>query len=50
VGITLGVVIGLFLLCILTACVVIAILMLLGPTVGTVFSNIVENIEMTPAP
>ena len=31
-------------------CVCVAIFCLLGPAVGNVFSNIVENLEMTPVP
>jgi hypothetical protein len=50
VRITLGIIIGLVLLCILVACVVIAILLLLGPTVGNIFFDVVENLEMTPTP
>ncbi len=50
IGITAAVIIGLIVVCVLAACVVIAILLLLGPVVGNVFSNIVENLEMTPVP
>ena len=50
VGITLGIIISLILLCVFVACVVIAVLLLLGPTVGNVFSGVVENLEMTPTP
>ncbi len=35
---------------ILVAIVTIAILLLLGPVVGNVFSNIVQNLEATPMP
>ncbi|MBN1994460.1 MAG: pilus assembly protein [Anaerolineae bacterium] len=44
------VLIALIVICILAACVIIAVLMLLGPAVGNVFSNIVENLEVTPVP
>lgn len=50
VGIGVWVLIALIVICILAACVIIAVLMLLGPAVGNVFSNIVENLEVTPVP
>lgn len=52
IGIGAGVGIGIIALvvvCILAACVIIAILLLLGPVVGNVFSNVVENLG-TPMP
>lgn len=41
---------GLAIVLFLVACCVIAILLLLGPAIGNVFSNIVENLPPTPTP
>jgi hypothetical protein len=48
VGVWIG--IGLIVVCVLAVCAIAAIMCLLGPVVGNVFSNIVENLEMTPVP
>ena len=40
---------ALLIVCVLIACCVIAIPALLGPSVGNVFSNIIENL-VTPTP
>ena len=49
-GVGVGLLVILPLILLLCAIVVIAILLLLGPTVGNVFSNIVENLDITPTP
>lgn len=49
-GVGVGLLVILFLILLLCAIVIIAILLLTGPVVGNVFSNIVENLEMTPTP
>ena len=49
-GIGLGIGIAIIVILVLVMCVCVAIFCLLGPAVGNVFSNIVENLEMTPVP
>jgi hypothetical protein len=41
------IIVAVVLLCLLPICVIV-ILTLLGPSIGTVFSNIIEEIEATP--
>ena len=43
------IIVVLLIVCVLAACCVIAVLTLLGPSVGNVFSNIIENLP-TPTP
>ena len=49
-GVGVGLLVILPLILLLCAIVVIAILLLMGPVVGNVFSNIVENLDITPTP
>lgn len=48
-GIGVGIGIVIIVVCVLAICFIVGILCLLGPVVGSVFSNIVENLG-TPTP
>jgi hypothetical protein len=49
-GVGVGLLVIIPIILVLCAIVVIAILLLMGPVVGNTFSNIVENLDITPTP
>jgi predicted PurR-regulated permease PerM len=47
---TRNIIIAVVVIVLLCCCCLIATMVLMGPTIGNVFSNIIQNIEITPAP